>query len=114
MNNNNSNRFNEKFIDIMESLSDIMLKKGETFRARAYQKAQETIMTITTDIKNIDDVKGKPNIGPTILEKLNEIPLKYFVFDLIYLNGKSLLETPLLKRRELAAEIIKRNKTISL
>jgi DNA ligase (NAD+) len=74
-NNNNSNRFNENFIEIMESLSDIMLKKGETFRARAYQKAQETIMTITTDIKNIDDLKGKPNIGPTILEKLNEFIL---------------------------------------
>ena len=72
---NNNNRFNEKIIEIMESLSDVMLKKGETFRARAYQKAQETIMTITTDIKNIDDLKGKPNIGPTILEKLNEFVL---------------------------------------
>ena len=37
-------RLNEKFIELMEQLSNIMLKSGETFRARAYQKAQETIM----------------------------------------------------------------------
>jgi len=33
-------RYNEKFIEILEELSHIMLKQGETFRARAYQKAQ--------------------------------------------------------------------------
>ena len=38
-------RLNEKFIELMEKLADIMLKQGEPFRARAYQKAQETIMS---------------------------------------------------------------------
>ena len=65
-------RLNEKFIDIMEQLANIMLKQGEPFRARAYQKAQETIMAYPTDILSPDDLKGKPNIGPTIMEKLNE------------------------------------------
>ena len=65
-------RLNEKFIDIMEQLSNIMLKQGEPFRARAYQKAQETIMAYPGDILSPDDLKGKPNIGPTIMEKLNE------------------------------------------
>jgi NAD-dependent DNA ligase len=65
-------RLNEKFIDIMEQLANIMLKQGEPFRARAYQKAQETIMAYPADILSPDDLKGKPNIGPTIIEKLNE------------------------------------------
>jgi DNA ligase (NAD+) len=65
-------RLNEKFIELMEKLADIMLKQGETFRARAYQKAQETIMSYPNDIKSSNDLKDKPNIGSTILEKLNE------------------------------------------
>jgi NAD-dependent DNA ligase len=56
----------------MEQLANIMLKQGEPFRARAYQKAQETIMAYPADILSPDDLKGKPNIGPTIIEKLNE------------------------------------------
>ena len=67
-----SGRLNEKFIELMEQLSNIMLKQGEAFRARAYQKAQETIMAYPGDIMNPNDLKGKPGIGPTIMEKLNE------------------------------------------
>ena len=65
-------RLNERFIELMENLSDIMLKQGEPFRARAYQKAQETIMSYPEDILGPDDLKGKPGIGSTIMEKLNE------------------------------------------
>ena len=67
-----SGRLNEKFIELMEKLADIMLKQGEAFRARAYQKAQETIMAYPDDITNPEQLKGKPGIGPTIMEKLNE------------------------------------------
>ena len=65
-------RYNEQFIDLMDQLSNIMLKKGEAFRARAYQKAQETIMAYPDDITSVDQLKGKPAIGATILEKLHE------------------------------------------
>jgi NAD-dependent DNA ligase len=65
-------RYNEQFIELMEKLSDIMLKKGESFRARAYQKAQETLMAFPSDITSVEQLKGKPGIGSTILEKLNE------------------------------------------
>ena len=67
-----NSRYNEQFIDLMEKLSDIMLKKGEPFRARAYQKAQETFMAYPNDITSVEQLKGKPGIGSTILEKLNE------------------------------------------
>jgi len=65
-------RLNEKFIDLMEKLSTIQTKQGEPFRARAYQKAQETIMSYQGNIISPNDLKGKPNIGPAIMEKLNE------------------------------------------
>ena len=65
-------RYNEDFINVMEQLSEIMLKQGEPFRARAYQKAQETIMAYPDDITSPADLKGKPGIGETIMEKLNE------------------------------------------
>jgi NAD-dependent DNA ligase/predicted flap endonuclease-1-like 5' DNA nuclease len=71
-NNLKSGRLNEKFIELMEKLSDIMLKQGEPFRARAYQKAQETIMAYPDDILSPNDLKGKSGIGETIMEKLNE------------------------------------------
>jgi DNA ligase (NAD+) len=65
-------KFNEEFIDILDKLSNIMLKQGEPFRARAYQKAQETIMSYPEDITNPSQLKGLPGIGETIMEKLNE------------------------------------------
>jgi len=70
--NNNSNRLNEKLIGVLEELANIMLKKGEPFRSRAYQKAQETIMSYQYDILNPIDLKGLPGIGSTIMEKLEE------------------------------------------
>ena len=65
-------RLNEKYIELMEKLADIMMKQGEPFRGRAYQKAQETIMAYPDDITSPSDLKGKPGIGPTIMEKLEE------------------------------------------
>ncbi len=65
-------RYNEQFIDLMEKLNNIMLKQGEPFRARAYQKAQETIMNYQADISDPKQLKGLPGIGETIMEKLKE------------------------------------------
>jgi len=65
-------RMNEKYIELMEKLSNIMLKQGEPFRARAYQKAEETIMSYEGDIQSPEQLKGLPAIGPTIMEKLTE------------------------------------------
>jgi NAD-dependent DNA ligase/DNA polymerase/3'-5' exonuclease PolX len=65
-------RFNEKFIDLLEQLSTIMLKQGEPFRSRAYLKAQETVMNFKGDITSVNQLKGLPNIGPAVMEKLTE------------------------------------------
>ena len=69
---NKAQRLNEKFIDLMEQLNTITTKQGEPFKARAYQKAQETIMAYPNDIYNPEQLKGLPGIGATIMEKLKE------------------------------------------
>jgi len=76
------NRYNEEFIVLMESLNNIMLKQGEPFRARAYQKAQETIMKYSTNITSPSQLKGLPNIGSSIMDKLNEYVEKGTLQDL--------------------------------
>jgi len=63
---------NTQFINLMEQLVTIMTKQGEPFRARAYQKAQQTIMTYPNNITSPNDLLNQPNIGATIMEKLNE------------------------------------------
>jgi NAD-dependent DNA ligase/DNA polymerase/3'-5' exonuclease PolX len=65
-------RYNEEFIELLEKLNNIMLKRGEPFRARAYQKAQESIMTYPDNIFYINQLKELPGIGDTIIDKLNE------------------------------------------
>ena len=64
-------RLNEKLIDLLEELSEIMMKKGQPMRARAYTKAKETIYNINEDITDIKQLKGQPFIGDTILEKFD-------------------------------------------
>ena len=72
MDTNTNTRLNESFIDLLEQLNVIMLKQGEVFRAKAYQKAQETIMEYNNDIFDCNQLKNLPGIGPTIMEKFNE------------------------------------------
>ena len=68
----NEKRYNEELIDLMEKLATLMLKQGEPFRARAYQKAQETIMMYPDDITNAKQLQGKSGIGSTIMVKITE------------------------------------------
>ena len=63
---------NKELIDIMEELADIMMRQGEPFKARAYKKASETIMAHPGDITDVNELKNKPGIGKTIMDKLEE------------------------------------------
>jgi len=67
-----SKSMNNELIDIMDELADIMLRQGEPFKARAYKRASETIMSFPEDIVNVDQLEGKPAIGKTIMEKMIE------------------------------------------
>jgi len=65
-------RRNEEFIEVLEKLSQLMIKRGDHIRSRAYAKAQENIMLFTDDIYSPEQLKSLRGIGPTILEKLDE------------------------------------------
>jgi len=69
---NKGKRYNEEFINLMDKLHNIMMKHGEPFRAKAYQKAQDSIMKYPNDILGTDQVKDLPGIGTTIYDKLKE------------------------------------------
>lgn len=64
--------YNTVFIELLDALATMMTKHGEPFRAKAYQKAQETIMNYKQPILSVEQIKGLPGIGPTICDKLNE------------------------------------------
>jgi DNA polymerase/3'-5' exonuclease PolX len=65
-------RLNERLAGLMSELSQAMSKKGEVHRARAYAKAEEVILSITDDITSLEQLKGRPGIGATIMEKMKE------------------------------------------
>ena len=60
------------FINLLAECADIHQRQGEPFKARAYQKAQEAIMTYEGDICNLEQIKHLPGLGKTILSKLDE------------------------------------------
>ena len=64
--------YNEKFIDLLDKLGGIMMKHGEPFRAKAYQKAQDAIISYSGAITSTKQLEGLPGIGPTIMEKFKE------------------------------------------
>jgi len=67
-----SQGLNKSLLGILGQLEDLMKLKGEPFRARAYHNAAETIMLYQEPITDIKQLKGKPGIGKTIMEKFNE------------------------------------------
>ena len=66
--------YNDGLYDIFGKLYETMMATGEPFRARAYKKAQETILMNDGDITrdNYGDLMGKPGIGDTIMKKIKE------------------------------------------
>lgn len=70
---NSRKKLNSIFLEKLSELNDIHTKKGEIFRARAYKKAEETLLLHTHDIYDYYELKGLPNIGDTILSKFKEI-----------------------------------------
>jgi NAD-dependent DNA ligase len=71
-NNTLKKTYNKEFIDLLDALSGIMIKHGEPFRAKAYQKALDTIINYPGAITSAEQLAGGPGIGPTIMDKLKE------------------------------------------
>ncbi len=54
--------------------------------------------------------KRKHNVS----EVAKQIPLKYLVFDILYLNGKEVVKLPLIERRKLLNDVIKKGNIIEI
>ena len=65
-------RYNEPFIELLDKLYEIMVKRGEPFRAKAYQKAQEALIMYPDDITSVEQIKDVNGIGKSIMEKFDE------------------------------------------
>ena len=65
-------RLNEEFIDILGEFHQFLMKRGEFMRARAYQKAQESIMNFPDTITEVSQIIKFKGIGATITSKLGE------------------------------------------
>jgi DNA ligase (NAD+) len=70
--NSKQNILNEELINLLDRLEKLMMMKKEPFRARAYQKASETMMLLDEDITDISQLKGKSGIGKTMMDKFKE------------------------------------------
>ena len=64
--------YNEAFVSLLGKLEKLMIQKGEPFRARAYQKAQQSIMLYQDPINSLDQIKDLKGVGKTILAKFQE------------------------------------------
>ncbi len=69
-----NSRMNDKLISVFDELARFMVKRGEPFKARAYQKAQETIVMYQGDItsENYRDLESLPGIGSNVIAKIDE------------------------------------------
>jgi NAD-dependent DNA ligase len=67
-------RLNEKLIDLVDTLGNMMAKKGEPFRSRAYKKAQESLIVYPDEINetNYQNLVSLPGVGETIIKKFKE------------------------------------------
>ena len=50
----------------------------------------------------------------SIKEMAEEIPLQYFVFDILYLDGESLMDKPLKERHDILKKVVKENEVIKV
>ena len=65
---------NKQIINIFEQMENLMHIEGQPFKARAYNKAKETIMLIAAPIKTKEDILGKGSFqeGKTVYKVLHE------------------------------------------
>lgn len=91
------------FPDIVQAAQKLVVKTaildGE---AIAYDAKTDKFLSFQETVQR----KRKHGVS----EKAKEIPLKVFVFDLLYLNGKSLLSQPFRERRKLLEKILAKSK----
>ncbi|MBI5228675.1 ATP-dependent DNA ligase [Candidatus Micrarchaeota archaeon] len=101
-------RITHMFPDLVEAVkkqvsADEIIFEGE---AVAYDEKRKKFLPFQATIQR------KRKYG--IAEKIKEIPLKLFAFELLYLNGRDFTNEPYTKRRETLEKVIKKDEKIQL
>ena len=65
-------RLNEKLSTLMETLSNIMAKRGDRIKSLAYKRAHEAILSLDCDIHTVDELKSVSGIGASSLAHMRE------------------------------------------
>jgi NAD-dependent DNA ligase len=65
-------RLNEKLSTLMETLSNIMAKRGDRIKSLAYKRAHEAILSLDCDIHTVDELKSVSGIGASSLSHMRE------------------------------------------
>jgi len=65
-------RLNEKLSTLMETLSNIMAKRGDRIKSLAYKRAHEAILSLDRDIHTVDELKSVSGIGASSLSHMRE------------------------------------------
>lgn len=65
-------RLNEKLSTLMETLSNIMAKRGDRIKSLAYKRAHEAILSLDRDIHTVDELKSVSGIGASSLAHIRE------------------------------------------
>lgn len=64
--------YNKTMIEVLEKLEKLMRKNRDHIHHMVYKRALETVRSVTEDIMDVDQLKGKRYIGPIILSKFKE------------------------------------------
>lgn len=64
--------YNKVMIEVLEKLEKLMRKNRDNIHQMVYKRALETVRSVTEDVMEVDQLKGKRYIGPIILSKFKE------------------------------------------
>jgi DNA polymerase/3'-5' exonuclease PolX len=64
---------NQTIVENLQKISDYEKSRGETFKHRAYQRAIQSIKSLSFDIDSIDDLKDVKHVGKGIRQKVEII-----------------------------------------
>ena len=57
---------------MLERMEQLMKKRGDIFRMKAYARANNTVSSIRYDITDIKELEGKPGIGASTIIKIEQ------------------------------------------
>lgn len=97
-----------QFPDVIEGVKKQLKATSVILDGEAigYDKTTGKFLDFQTTIKR----KRKHGVS----DSLTQIPLKYFVFDILYLDGKSLIELPLRERKQILKDILLEGDTVEI